>query len=691
MTPLKSLKVLLHEAQLADVTQERLMQLMAEQGGELEQVALFTLAIQANMEQTTPPLLCCTIGDGWYASIIQSMAFSNGKPLVDGLERISDAFWHLAVNGFKPISFAHWLISPDAVINKATSDATLTLSQFTQGLGIPMIEGGVIISSELDAEPFVCSTVVGVRKGAECKRAPEVGQKVFMFGDYTLPEFYSKEAGILSRAFQFNSGIAPAGKGIFAKQIDFALGDLFRADLIEDVEPLTTLGLLNASISLAKRWQLGLNIDLSTVLIGTSNISNAEILVSETLNRLIAVCPTGKETIFEAVLEKWDIPYTCIGEIVSEDVVCVKGLMAESLEVPIGLYKEFVIEKPSADRLPIPTFEKHELIEDSEEVELRKAIELVLSSTSFSPKLWFKEQFDSSLQGGPNLSNPSDAGITILRTLKRNLAVAQVLNPRLSRIDQERTLVLNFAEATRKVICSGAIPLQATLVPAVFGCTESQMGTVERLQQLFIEVCARWGVVASSQRAFIKDCFGEIEKVLPSIAVLGIVDGPAPLTRTFIEKGDMIYLLGDPALSLNGSELEKSLGLEQKNELPYFDIAKEFHLQKAIYKLFQLGILSSAHSVGRGGIFTSLVDCGHANGLGFDITSDSEISPNAFLFGEAPGMAVVTVAPAREVQFIDFMVAQKQNFRTLGHVTKAEVRIDDISYGFIFDLRKLFV
>lgn len=691
MTPLKSLKVLLSEVQLADATQEKLMQLMAEQEDELARISIFTLAIQTTIERTTPPLSYCSIGNGWYASLQQSVAFSNGKPLVDGLERISDGFWHLAVNGFKPTAYAHWLVTSDAAINTATSDATLTLSQFTQGLGIPMVEGGVIISSDLDAEPFVSSTVVGVRKGIECKRPLVAGQRVFMFGDTTLPEFYSKEAGVLARSFSFKSQAVSASKGLFAKQIDFALGDLFRADLIEDVEPLTTLGLLRAAIVLSKRWRLGVSLDLAKVLKGVTGCSSSEILVSETLNRLLAVCPSGKEAIFEAVLEKWDIPYACIGEVLSEEVVSVKGLKGESLEVSIDLSKEFESEELYSEKISLPTFVKHDFVEDSDDIELKEAIELTLSSSSFAPKLWFKEQFDQSLHGGPNLSNPSDAGINILRSLNKSIAIAQVLNPRLSQIDQERALILNFAEATRKVICSGAVPLQATFVPAVFGCNAAHLNIVARLSQVFETVATKWGVIASSQMAFIKESDNENYEILPSIAVLGIVDGPSPLARTFMEKGDMIYLLGNPALSLSGSELEKSLGLEQKHELPFFDINQEFSLQKAIHKLFHLGILSSAHSVGRGGIFTSLIECGHANGLGFDITTDSEISPNVFLFGEAPGMAVVTVTPAREVQFIDFMVAQKQNFRTLGHVTKAEVRIDDISYGFIYDLRKLFV
>jgi len=76
--------------------------------------------------------------------------------------------------------------------------------------------------------------------------------------------------------------------------------------------------------------------------------------------------------------------------------------------------------------------------------------------------------------------------------------------------------------------------------------------------------------------------------------------------------------------------------------------------------------------------------------LGFDITTDAEIRTDAFLFGEAQGRIVVSVLPSRETQFIDFMLAKKLPFSTLGHVTKSEIRIDDVSFGFVADLKKIY-
>lgn len=687
----KPLKVLMHEIRFSESVLERIMQLLDEQESDLERLTLFTLAVQAKLMANEPAYIHTEIVAGWHAALNQSVAYSSGTPLVDGLERIAESFWKLAVNGFKPAALSHWFVSPGVSVDKIASDATKTLSSFTQGLGIPLVEGGVYISSDIDPEPFVCSSLVGIRKGQGCRHKPLPKSAVYLMGNYTLPEFYSKEASILSRAFDFKENVENNRTGIFAKQLDFALGELFRAEVISDVEPLSTLGLLRTTLAISLRWNLGMQFDVSKMMLGIDSCTLLEMLTAETLNRLMAVCPVGKEAILEIILEKWDIPYSKIGHIEERPFVTVLSKGEEVTSIDLAVASRFGILHEQQLDVTMPVFERSNTEWETSQVELSDAIFLVLSSSSLSPKMWFREQFDSSLLSGPNLSNPSDAGIAVLPEVKRSIAVAQVLNPRMSQINSEKSLILSFAEATRKVICSGAIPMQASLMPAIFGDNDEQIDQVKQLQQLFYQISEQWGVAATAQQPFIKLRQEQSSSVFPAVAILGVVDGPAPLSRSFRDKGDMIYLLGEPATSLAGSELEICLGHLNGSYIPFFDIKREFRLQKTLLQLYRLGILNSAHSVGRGGIFTSLVECGHLHSLGFDITTDSEIETNTFLFGESPGMAVVTVPSTREVQFIDFMVAQQQNFRTLGHVTKAEVRVDDISCGFINDLQKLYV
>ena len=51
---------------------------------------------------------------------------------------------------------------------------------------------------------------------------------------------------------------------------------------------------------------------------------------------------------------------------------------------------------------------------------------------------------------------------------------------------------------------------------------------------------------------------------------------------------------------------------------------------------------------------------------------------------------MVSVTPEKETDFLDFMMEQDLHFSALGHVTKEELRIDDVSFGFISDYARDF-
>ncbi|HOI47872.1 MAG TPA: AIR synthase-related protein [Prolixibacteraceae bacterium] len=105
-------------------------------------------------------------------------------------------------------------------------------------------------------------------------------------------------------------------------------------------------------------------------------------------------------------------------------------------------------------------------------------------------------------------------------------------------------------------------------------------------------------------------------------------------------------------------------------------------IQQVIRKLIGLKLVSSASPVGKGGLFFTLLRAAFPSNLGFDITTDAEIRRDAFLFGESMGRIIVDVDPEKEDEFVDVLSEMKVPFFTLGHVTKGEIRIDDISFGF---------
>ena len=152
----------------------------------------------------------------------------------------------------------------------------------------------------------------------------------------------------------------------------------------------------------------------------------------------------------------------------------------------------------------------------------------------------------------------------------------------------------------------------------------------------------------------------------------------------------MIYLIGKSRNDIASSEYLRVIHKIIKSPVPFIDIDFEKGLHNTVKGLIQNHLILSAHNISEGGLFFALLESAIIKGYGFDITSPAEVRLDAFLFGEAQDRIIVTVSPARETEFIDYMLQQDFPFSTLGHITKEELRIDDISYGFINEYKKLY-
>lgn len=124
-------------------------------------------------------------------------------------------------------------------------------------------------------------------------------------------------------------------------------------------------------------------------------------------------------------------------------------------------------------------------------------------------------------------------------------------------------------------------------------------------------------------------------------------------------KGDTIYLVGS-------IEEDEAVCQESLNVL---------------VKAIENDMVTSAHYISSNGLFLSLLESCAPNRLGFDITGDAEIEDKEFLFGPSKYIAIVTVNDAQENDFVDFLFNNSIPVTLLGHVTKGELRLDELSFG----------
>ena len=158
----------------------------------------------------------------------------------------------------------------------------------------------------------------------------------------------------------------------------------------------------------------------------------------------------------------------------------------------------------------------------------------------------------------------------------------------------------------------------------------------------------------------------------------------------FQERGHRIYLIGESQNDISSSEYLYSYHKIKNSPAPYFDLEKEYQLQRAVRKLIQKGLIQSAHDCADGGLFITLLESAMVNNLGFDISCDEDFRKDAFLFGEAQSRVVVSVKDTDEDAFIDFMSITSVEFSYIGDVIENEIIVDEESFGNIAEAKSTF-
>ena len=168
----------------------------------------------------------------------------------------------------------------------------------------------------------------------------------------------------------------------------------------------------------------------------------------------------------------------------------------------------------------------------------------------------------------------------------------------------------------------------------------------------------------------------------PTIGMVGVVEDISKrMTLAFQAKGHLIFLIGKITDDIASSEYLVKHHNVVSSPAPYFDLAQEHLVHAIVTHSIKRELITSAHDVSDGGLWTTLVEMGLPNGLGFDIVTDSEIRPDAFLFGEGQGRVAVAITEDQEDGFLDLMRLSKVPFILLGHVTKGKLMVDDSPSG----------
>ncbi|MDX9750779.1 MAG: phosphoribosylformylglycinamidine synthase subunit PurL [Flavobacteriales bacterium] len=589
------------------------------------------------------------------------------------------------------------------------------IGDYGNAFGVPVFGGEVYFDNCYGTNPLVNAMSVGIVRTDRVISATShgAGNPVFIVGSATGKDgihgasFASKD---ITETSMDDLPAVQVGDPFMEKLLLEASLELAQTDAIIGMQDMGAAGITCSTSEMSAKGESGMDIHLDRVPTRQEGMRAWEILLSESQERMLVVVKKGREAEVKAIFDKWDLNCVEIGTVTEGGTIryfmhgeSIAEVPAESLVLGGGAP---VYEREQKEPAYIAENKKFKIDDVPEPDDLRAVAHDLLSSPNIASKRWVYEQYDTMVRTSNLTTNaPSDAGVVLLKEAvtegdsgpDRALTVTVDCNGRYVHADPYTGAMIAVSEAARNIACTGGEPCGVT------NCLNFGNPYDPEVYWQFAQAIKGMGDACRAYEApvtggnvsfYNHTVTGERNIPVfptPTIGMVGIIpDITKRMTLDLKEKGELVFLLGKATDDIASSEYLVRHHKIERSPAPYFDIDEEKRLHTMLLMLIRSGLVSAAHDVSDGGLWTTLVEMGLPRGLGFDIVTDSEVRADAFLFGEGQGRAVVTVHPDNEDKFLDLLQASKVPGLLLGHVTKGKVMVDDAPFGFIEDLRKIY-
>ncbi|PWW50902.1 phosphoribosylformylglycinamidine synthase subunit PurL [Actinokineospora spheciospongiae] len=559
---------------------------------------------------------------------------------------------------------------------------------YGNSLGLPNIGGEVVFDSSYQGNPLVNALCVGAMRAEDLHlaHATGTGNKVILFGARTGLDGIGGVSVLASETFSGDEGgtgrkklpAVQVGDPFTEKVLIECCLELFREGIVVGIQDLGGAGLSCATSELASAGDGGMVVRLEKVPLRATGMTPAEVLSSESQERMCAVVKPSDVDAFMRVCAKWDVIATEIGEVTDGDNLVITWHGETVVDVPPRtvahegpMYSRPIARPADQDALVADGPEK--LPRPSTPDELRALVLRMAASPNLASRRWVTEQYDRYVRGGTVLAQPSDSGmIRVDEETGRGVALATDCNGRFVKLDPYTGTQLALAEAYRNVAVSGATPLAVTNC-LNFGSPEDPavMWQFEQAVRGLAEGCKELGIpVTGGNVSFYNQTGTTAILPTPVVGVLGVIDDVRRRIPTGIgaEAGETLLLLGDTRDEFGGSEWAHEVHGHLGGTPPKVDLAREKVLADVLLAGSRDGMVSAAHDLSDGGLAQTLVEACLIGEVGARVFLDPDQDPFVQLFSESAGRVLVAVPRSEELRFTEMCVARGLPVRRTGVV-----------------------
>jgi phosphoribosylformylglycinamidine synthase len=532
-------------------------------------------------------------------------------------------------------------------------------------MGIPTVAGEVAFEHSYEGNPLVNAMCVGLIRHDQVQKgiAAGVGNPVIYVGASTGRDgihgatFASEELNEQSEA---KRPAVQVGDPFMEKLVMEACLEVIANGDVLGIQDMGAAGLTCSSAEMASKGGVGIEMNLDLVPQREPGMTPYEMMLSESQERMLLVVEKGREDRVRAVFDKWGVTSVVVGRVTDDGMLRLFHRGEKVAEVPARTladdapcYNRPWQKAGYVDELQTRGGEQQrDILTKAEEAGNDELLLRLLGDPSLASKEWVYRQYDYGVRTCTAVAPGSDAAVVLVPGTDKALAMTTDCNGRYVYLDPETGGAIAVAEAARNLVCSGARPLAVTDClnfgnpekPEIFWQLDS---SVEGMS----EACRVLNTpVIGGNVSLYNETKGEAIYPTPVVGMVGLVEHTSHITTMdWKNEGDAIILLGETYAELNGTQLEKVLGLPVSGPCPSIDLAKETAVQNTVLAAIQRGWVTSAHDLSDGGLAVALAEAAIAGNKGADIklpersVSAEALSETAWLFSESQSRILITV------------------------------------------------
>ena len=539
------------------------------------------------------------------------------------------------------------------------------IADYGNCIGVPTVGGEVEFDPSFERNCLVDVVCAGLgrRDRLVLGEARNPGDLVYLVGGRTGRDGI-RGASFASKTLTDKSDMERSAVQVpdpFTKKLIIeAILEAVEANIIQGMKDLGGGGLTCGLSEIAAKAGTGIEVDLDKVLTLEPDMQPAEIMISESQERMLLLIREKDERRLVRILEKWELGYEKIGRVTKDGLLIIR----QGNEIVAKAPAKFVAEAPLAprsSRRPLYLDALAEVPEPAIPEDLGQILVALLSSPNIASKEWIYRQYDHEV-GIRTIVKPGEADSALLRLPNnRSLALTTGGNSKQCYVDPYWGTVGVVSEAFCNLVVAGAEPVAVVDHlqfgdpgnPEVYWTFKEAIRAISNYLKAVDVPCIGGKVSFYNEDSMNRKAI----KPSPVIAALGLVEQKtSKILQALREEGDDLIIVGNTSDEMGGSEYYEHIHNLTGGQVSRVNLKKEKILLRSLLRILRSGRVESAHDISKGGLAAALAEMSVQGRKG--ATVDLDRVPNKtsrmdnLLFSETRSRLVLETKPRNTARIV---------------------------------------